>query len=273
MKSKLIDSLKLEYAPVALIWVNEKPVKALEFGMDKWGCIMFHLAAAAKGKTAVISRESFGCPGGGVGMGFGNRYLDFPGGCEAFYRFLAGGNVDDALGRQIGEAMAASGNRQMADDFLQGERYLKDADASRRFVDNMPIEDIPATYVVLRPMSEGDLDNEDVRSITLLVTPDQLSALVVLANHEHPERENVGIPFAAGCQIIGTFMYREGRQPFPRALIGLTDLSARKAVRHSLGKEVMSFSVTPEIFKAMEANVDDSFLNRHTWAALQEPAL
>jgi hypothetical protein len=38
------------------------------------------LASAAKGRTAVFDRETFGCTGGGVGLGFGNQYLNFPGG-------------------------------------------------------------------------------------------------------------------------------------------------------------------------------------------------
>ncbi len=271
MESILAKTLHLNHRPVALIWADEKPEKAVEFAPDKFGCIMFHLAAAAKGRTAVISRETFGCPGGGVGMGFGNRYLDFPGGCECFYHFLADGNAADPQASQIGAGMAEAGMREMADEFLQGERYLKSADATKRFVEAMPIRDIPARYVVLKPLSETDPDKDNIRNITFLVTTDQLSALVVLANYEHPERENVGIPFAAGCQILGVFMYREYDSPHPRALIGLTDLSARKNLRRTLGKEYLSFSVTPDIFRLMEANVAGSFFERHTWAALMGP--
>lgn len=267
--SKLVKALRLEYHPVATVWTDIKPVPAIEFGTHKFGCVMFHLVAAAKGRTAVISRDTYGCPGAGVGLGFGNRYLDFPGGCESFYRFLSSGCGEDPVGRQIAEGIAASGNRDMADEFLYGERYVKNADATKRFVDALPIQDIPAKYVVLRPMMERDLNSDEVRVITLLVTPDQLSALVVMANHEHPERENVGIPYAAGCQVMGILMYREQEKDHPRALIGLTDLSARKNVQRSLGKNMMTFSMTPAMFQSMEANVEGSFFHRHTWASLQ----
>lgn len=268
MRSKLLDALKLAYEPVALVWSNERPKNVIEFGEGKWGCLMFHLVAAAKGHTAAISCSSFGCVGGGVGMGFGNCYLDFPGGCESFYRFLADGNLNDPVGRQIGEGMVAHGHNKMAEDFLHGERYVKDAEATKRFVEALPICKIPAKYVIMRPLSEGDFQNEELRSITLLVNPDQLSALVVLANYAHPERENVGIPFAAGCQIMGIFMYRERERDYPRALIGLTDLSARKNVRRTLGKDMFSFSMTPEMFIEMENNIENSFLSRPTWQEL-----
>jgi hypothetical protein len=74
MQSKITSAMRLELEPVALIWADEKPAGATEFAPGKWGCVMFHLAAAAKGKTAAISRETFGCVGGGVGLGFGNQY-------------------------------------------------------------------------------------------------------------------------------------------------------------------------------------------------------
>ncbi len=268
MESKLAEALHLKHHPVALVWTDKRPVTALEFARDKWGCIMYHLVAAAKGRTAVIGRDTYGCPGGGVGMGFGNCYRDFPGGCEAFYRFLSDGNASHEEAKAIGEGMAASGNTEMANDFLHGECYLKNPEAAKCFVDNMPIQDIPADYVVLKPLAETDLESENVRSITMLVDPDQLSALVVLANHEHPERENVAMPFGAGCQLIGVFMYRELDSDVPRGLVGLTDLSARKNVRRVLGKDVMSFSMTPAMLREMEANVEGSFFERDTWKAL-----
>lgn len=268
MGSKLVEALKLKQSPVTLTWVTEKPVGALEFGRDKWGCIMYHLVAAAKGRTAVIGRDTYGCVGGGVGMGFGDCYRNFPGGCEGFYRFLSNGNADVEGAKEIHDGISASGNKKMADDFLHGECYLKNPEVTKCFVENLPIQDIPAEYVLLKPLEETDLESEDVHSITFLVDPDQLSALVYLANHEHPERENVAIPFGAGCQIIGIFMYRELDSATPRALVGLTDLSARKNVRRILGRDVMSFSMTPSMYKEMEANVDGSFLRRSTWETL-----
>ncbi len=270
MESKLAQALGLAHQPVALVWSDVKPEKCIEFAPGKFSCVMYHVAAAAQGRTAAVSRDTFGCPGGGVGMGFGNRYLDFPGGCDCFCRFLSSGNASDPVGRQVGEGMAAAGMKDMAEEFLEGERYLKHPEAVGRFIDAMPIQEIPAAYVLFKPLSETDPARDNLRSITLIVDPDQLSALVVLANTEHPERENVTIPFAAGCQIVGVFMYREFDSAAPRALVGLTDLSARKNVRRALGKDKLSFSMTPGMFQRMEANVEGSFFQRHTWAALRE---
>ncbi|NLO33371.1 MAG: DUF169 domain-containing protein, partial [Candidatus Hydrogenedentes bacterium] len=120
MESNLISALELEYSPVVLEWTNEKPEGAIEFGKQKWGCVMFHFAAALKGRTAVMSRETYGCQGGGVGMGSGNNYTAFPGGCEYFYRYMADGNESYPEGKKIGEMIEMSGHRETGRVFLNG---------------------------------------------------------------------------------------------------------------------------------------------------------
>ena len=270
MESTIKSAIHLELEPVALIWADEKPEGALEFAPGKWGCVMFLLAAAAKGKTAVVSRETFGCWGGGVGLGFGHQYRNFPGGEACFCRFLSSGNAGSEPGETIGREMAASGATAMADEFLEGERYLKSPEVVAKFVAGLPIIDVPTRYVLMKPLRAVDFAQDDVRSITFLVNPDQLSALVVLANYEGEHNENVAIPFAAGCQSTGICTYRENGKEDPRAVVGLVDLSARKNLRRQLGGDAMSFSVTAEMFQRMERNVEGSFLERPTWKSLWE---
>jgi hypothetical protein len=122
----------------------------------------------------------------------------------------------------------------------------------------------------MKPLDDVDLTRDNVRSITFLVNPDQLSALVVLANCDGEHNENVIIPFAAGCQSIGICTFRENEREDPRAVVGLVDLTARKNLRRQFGRDVMSFSVTPKMFERMEANVAGSFLERETWKSLLE---
>ena len=142
--------------------------------------------------------------------------------------------------------MADSGATVMADEFLLGERYLKNPETVRKFIACLPIIDIPARYVIMKPLRDVDFTRDNVRSITFLVNPDQLSALVVLANHDGEHNENVIIPFAAGCHSIGICTFRENEREHPRAVVGLVDLSARKNLRRQLGRDVMSLSVTAQ---------------------------
>jgi len=101
-----------------------------------------------------------------------------------------------------------------------------------------------------------------------LAPPDQLSALVILANYGRPGTENVTIPYAAGCQTIGIFPYREAKSENPRAVVGLTDISARENLRKQLGRDLFSFAVPWRMFLEMEGNVKGSFLQRRTWKVL-----
>jgi len=267
MRSRIAEILNLKYRPLALVWAGEKPGGAIEFKPGRWNCVMFAFANVVKGKTAAFSRQTYGCWGGGVGLGFGNCYTDFPGGEECFHGFLSSGNKYSDKGRAVGEKLKEAGLTEFYDDFMEGERYIKVPEQVRAFVENLPITDIPAEYVLLKPLDQID-DPEQVKTITFLVNPDQLCALVVLANYARETYDNVTIPFAAGCQAIGILPYAEAERDRPRAVVGLMDPSARKHLRRLLDKDQMSFSMPLSLFQEMEANVEESFLFRKTWKAV-----
>jgi hypothetical protein len=166
MESKIANAISLNYQPVALIWSDREPAQAVQFQEGKWVCIMWLAASAAKGKAAACDRKTFGCFGGVVGMGFGDQYVNFPGGKDCF------------------------------------------------------------------------------------------------CHH------NVIIPYAAGCQTIGIYPYQEAKAEKQRAVVGLTDLSARVSIRKLLDDHLMTFAVPLAMFEEMERNVADSFLERPTWQAL-----
>ncbi len=269
MESKIAGAIGLKTHPVAIVWADDAPEGALQFKPGRWGCVISLIATvAAKGRTGVIDRQTFGCWGGGVGLGFGNQYETFPGGLEGFYRFLSDGNEKTETGRQIGQGLVQAGAARLADDFLFGERYVKDPECTRAFVQSLPMRDIPAKYVVVKPLENTNPERDNVKSVTFFVEPDALSALVILANYAHPERENVAMPWAAACQVMGICAYRELDQDHPRALVGLTDISARKNTRASLGKNALSFTAPWPVFLEMEKHSEGSFLERETWHAL-----
>lgn len=270
MESKVAQAIGLKTSPVAIVWSDTKPENALQFKEGRWGCVVSMFATVAtRGKTGVFDRNTYGCWGGGVGLGFGNCYEAFPGGVNGFLGFLADGNEHTEIGRQIGQGLAQAGAKSLAEDFLLGEGYLKTAACTEHFLEALPFRDIPTRYVIVKPLSEVDQEEDNVRSVTFFVEPEPLSALVVLANHSRPERENVGMPYAAACQVMGLLAYRETEQDNPRALVGMTDLSARKNTLVSLGRNIMSFTAPWAVFQRMEEDVDGSFFERETWKELR----
>jgi uncharacterized protein (DUF169 family) len=269
MESAIAKAIQLKYQPVALIWSNEKPADAMQFAEGKWGCVMWLATHAAKGKSAVADIKTFGCFGGGVGLGFGNQYKSFPGGEEGFCHFLSTGNADRKDGMAIADKIKPYMTKESYDNFLYGERYIKSPELVEKFVKALPLIEIPKTFVVFRPLSDVDLAKETPQTIIFFVNPDQLSALTVLANYGRGDNENVMIPYAAGCQTIGIYPYREAKSKKPRAVVGLSDLSARVYVRKQLGDpHFMTFSVPFSLYEEMEQNVPGSFLQSHTWQGL-----
>ena len=268
MESKIAKAISLNYQPVALIWSDQEPAQAMQFQQGKWGCIMWLAAGAAKGKAAACNRKTFGCFGGGVGMGFGDQYVNFPGGKDCFCHFLSCGNEQWEQGRRSAEKVKPFLRKESYDNFVSGERYIKTPERVHQFIENLPITDIPAEYLIFKPLADIDPQQETPQVIVFFADPDQLSALVVLANYDRQDNHNVIIPYAAGCQTIGIYPYREAKAEKQRAVVGLTDLSARVYIRKQLDDHLMTFAVPLAMYEEMERNVADSFLERPTWQAL-----
>ena len=105
MEGKIMQAIQAKYSPVAILFADKKPEGAISFQEHKYGCVAAMLSAASKGKTAAFDRKTYGCPGGGVGLGFGNCYTNFPGGIE---NFLSNGNpafCETEFGRRIVKQM------------------------------------------------------------------------------------------------------------------------------------------------------------------------
>ncbi|MCE5265070.1 MAG: DUF169 domain-containing protein [Deltaproteobacteria bacterium] len=268
MKSRIAKAIETKHPPVALIWTDEKPEGAMQFQEGRWGCVMWLAASAATGRPAVCDAATFGCVGGGVGMGFGDRYKSFPGSEEGFCRFLSSGIEGWEEGAAVAEMVKPFMRGESYDNFIHGERYIKTPELVKRFLESLPITQIPKRYVLFQPLDDTDPEKEAPETVILFADPDELSALVVLANYGRGDNENVIIPFAAGCQAIGIYPYREANRERPRAVVGLIDLSARVCVRKQLGGNVLSFAMPFSLFREMEANVEGSFLRRHTWQQL-----
>jgi uncharacterized protein (DUF169 family) len=268
MESQIAKAIHSKYRPVAIIWSDEKPAGAMQFQENKWGCVMWLAAHAAKGKVAVADAKTFGCFGGGVGLGFGNQYKGFPGGEEGFCHFLSSGNAQKPGGEELAEKIKPFMRAEAHDNFLHGERYIKTPAYVENFIKTLPIMEIPTRYVVFKPLADVDEAKERPQTILFFVNPDQLSALVVLANYGREDNENVIIPYAAGCQTIGIYPYQEAKSAKPRAVIGLTDLTARVYIRKQLGDNLLTFAMPLSLFAEMEQNVPGSFLERHAWKEL-----
>lgn len=270
MNSAVASALHLNFRPVALLWTDQKPDHALQFHQDKWGCVMAMFAQAAIGKAVVFDKETSGCLGGGVGLGFGNLYRDWRGGIECFYGFLSTGNAGKEDAGEIAEEIRATGRKSAVERFLHGEGYVKSPEVAKKFVSCLPMIDIPKRYVVFKPLEQVDATAEPPIVVIFVVNADQLSALVSLSNYGRGTLDNVVVRSGAGCQTIGILAYHEARSCPQRGVIGLTDTAARTYTAATLGRDVLTFAVPYKMYLELEENVEGSFLQKGTWRELME---
>jgi uncharacterized protein (DUF169 family) len=246
MNSKLVDALRVKRQPVAIILTNEKPAQALQFKEGGRGCIAAFLLAASEGRTSVFDRKTFGCPGGGTGLGFGDCYVGFP-----INRLLStGGSVE-------------LGNGQTW-DMHEGERFFESPETASAWAAALPIRDIPTEYVVFKPLHEVT-EADQPTLIQLFANGDQLSALITLAGFSRGTIENAIAPWGAACHSI-LFSYAEAERDMPRGVIGFFDISQR----HRVEPGILTFTVPYRMFREMEGNIEKSFLRTDPWLKLQE---
>jgi len=241
--SRLSASLRLgKYSPVAVILTDQKPDKALQFKQGRWGCVAAMIVAAAKGRTAVFDRETYGCAGGGIGLGFGDPYREYP--------------IEELLSTGDGGAHRAW---TRGSHLAEGERYFKTPEIARKFVEALPIREVPTKYVVLKPFAQV-AEGETPSLVMFLANADQLSALLILSNYHRAIKEGAIAPFGAGCHSI-LYGFAEAERDHPRAVIGFTDITVRKLVE----RDILSLTVPWELYLEMEKNVEGSFIEKDQW--------
>jgi hypothetical protein len=79
---------------------------------------------------------------------------------------------------------------------------------------------------------------------------------------------NAIIPYAADCQTIGVYPYREAQSGNPRAVVGLTDLSARNNLKKQLSRNLFTFSVALRMFQEVEEKVEGSFFRQPVYISI-----
>jgi uncharacterized protein (DUF169 family) len=241
MESRIAQAIRMSHQPVAVMFTNKRPRGAAQFKEKRWGCVMSMLSFASRGYTAVFDRQTTPCAGGQAGLCFGDGY---------------------EKGRDV--ARLLSGGR--GDGVNEGLGFLKTPALAKRFMANLPTQEIPETYVVFKALNKVDGRRDRPRLIIFLANADQVSALTVLANYDRPGGDAVKVPFASGCQAVCLLPFVESQADDQHAILGGMDISARP----HLDPDVLTFSVPYAMYKRMEKNVKGSFLQKETWRELSE---
>jgi len=219
--------------PLGLYYTDDEKVAGDRQQAKGRSCLVGDLAAARRGKSVAFDKDSIGCFGG-------RRYLGFDLGLMPNFEYFLSCGIPGQL---------------------EGERYKKTPELVRQLVAAAPRFEAPARFAVFKRWDT--LEADDMPDVVIFFAPpDVLSGLYTLAGFDQGEIEGVIAPFGAGCATICQYPMLESRNPRPRAILGLFDVSARPCVRAS----ELSFAVPMAKFVTMINNMEESFLITRSWA-------
>jgi hypothetical protein len=222
--------------PVGFYYTDTEDRKSMPAPPKGHRCMICDLTKVLKGRNLCFDVDSIGCGGGRRYLGFAEMQMPH------FEYFLSYGIAGK----------------------MEGERYKKSPELVKEHMKYQTSFKAPARYIVFK---RWDRMEEDDRPsvIIFFAPPDVLSGLFTLANFDEPQPHGVIAPFCAGCASIVDYPLRELQSAWPRAVLGMFDVSARPYLPAGL----LSFSVPWPKFVRMLDDMDESFLITQSWGKVK----
>ena len=268
MESEIVRNLKPKFAPVAVVWSNTIPDDALQFKKGKWGCTLYLFAEAARhGKVAGGNRETIICEGGRAALGLG---VDFDSSDELLDRRAAvfSKGIKSAANLEAYRARMEAAPKGWRSFYEYGERRHCNAELAREWIlHGLPRYDIPYEYVLFKPLSRADPD-ENIRAVIFPVNPVELAGLFTLAGSVMHGTDPVQVPQGADCNSITAFAYAQADLAAPRAVLGMLGVDGREAMRKRLRDDILTLTLPMPLFQRMEQEANDCILQTPSWKAL-----
>jgi hypothetical protein len=236
--SRLLNALRLDTPIIALY--DSPPDPGFEPMKQAKGrsCCFAYYPRWLKGETLVIegnggsfSGPEKGCPGMQNAFGLGQGYP----------KWMAHFLTDGKKGAPMGEGLKAT------------------PEIAQEFLDKIQPPKPKGRHILMGPLKLAFWDR--VKTITFLVDPDRLSALMTLATYWSAEPDEITAPFSSGCGLMWRDLISFEKD---RVIIGCTDIAMRKY----LPPRILGLTVSPTRFERMVDYPKQAFLNREWWKDL-----
>jgi len=268
MESTIVKNLQPEFEPVAVVWSHTIPDDALQFREGKFGCILYLFAEAARsGKIAGGNRKTITCNGGRAALGLG---VDFDASDEQLDRYTAvfSKGIQSTGDQKAYQKQIDAAPKHWRDLLTYGERKHCRAELAKDWIKNgLPRYDIPYEYVLFKPLSRTDSD-ENIRAVIFPVSPIELAGLVTLAGSVLPGTDPVQAPQGADCNRIAAFAYAQADRDTPRAVLGMLDVDGREVMHRRLRDDILTLTLPIPLFHRMEKEADDCVFQIPSWKRL-----
>lgn len=202
-------------------------------------CTLSALKKAFDGETLVFTNSNFGCPGGRRGFGFSDEIPNIPGGFGNFIAQGAGKGFPPGERVKCNSSVGEDMMRSQPTDVLKGKKAMR-----------------------IKPYEQDDSGE----LVTMLVNPDQLSAMIHLFTYRNAAFDNVIAPMLSGCASLFRIPLAELKTQNPRGVIGNIDIFSRPHFE----KDTFFFTVPMTSFREMLADADECFFISHVWKGVKK---
>ena len=270
MESAIVKNLQPEFEPVSVVWSNTIPDDALQFKKGKFGCILYLFAEAARrGKVAGGNRDTISCNGGRAALGLG---IDFDNSDELLDRYAAlfSKGLKSAGNQKAYQARMEAAPKNWRDLLKYGERRHCNAELAKDWIlHGLPRYDIPYEYVLFKPLSRTDSD-ENIRAVIFSVSPIELAGLVTLAGSVIPGTDPVQVPQGADCNNITAFAYAQAKRNAPKAVMGMLGVDGREVMQKRFRDDTLTLTLPIPLYQRMEEEANDCVFHIPSWKRLVE---
>ena len=268
MESTIVNNLRPEFEPVAVVWSDTIPVDALQFKKGKFGCTLYLFAEASKcGRIAGGGRESITCTGGRAALGFGT---DFDASDEMLdlHAALFSKGLSSSKNKEAYKNRMENAPKSWHAMYEYGERrHCTFALAEDWILHGLPRFNLLHPYVLFKPLSRTDFD-DNIRAVIFPVNPVELSGLVTLAGSVMSGTDPVQVPQGADCNSITAFPYAQAELAEPRAVLGMLGIDGRELMRKRFRDDILTLTLPVPLFRRMEEEADDSVFRIPSWKKL-----
>lgn len=268
MQSKIVEHLKPEFEPVAVVWSETIPNDALEFKEGRFGCILNLFAEASRrGRVAGGSRDTIVCPGGRAALGLGVEFLESESRLDHYAAIFSKG-MESARDRAAHQQEMESVRSTWRPLYEFGERRHCSFDMAREWLLHfLPRYDIPNRYVLFKPLSKTDPD-DNARAVVFLLNPVELAGLTTLLGSVVKGADPVQVPQGADCFRIGCFAYAQCEADAPRAVLGMLDVDGRELMRRRFRDDTLTLTIPMPLYLRLEGEASNSVLQTPAWSKL-----
>jgi hypothetical protein len=269
MHSVIVEHLNPEFEPVAVVWSETIPDDALEFSQGRFGCILNLFAEASRrGRVAGGSRETIVCGGARAALGFGVDFIESESQLDHFAAVFSKG-MESARDRTVYRQRMEQARPAWRSLYEFGERRHCSFDMAREWlVHSLPRYDIPYRYVLFKPLSVADSD-DDIRAVIFPVSSVELGGLTTLLGSVVKGADPVQVPQGADCFRIACFAFAQCEKESPRAVLGMLDIDGREVMHRRFHDDTLTLAVPTPLYLRLEREASNSVLQTPAWSKLR----